>query len=116
MVNPHEENCVYKKFYDKILDYEKYLRNFGYIGVVRSIAIVKVKLEDQGMACMFLGYEQNHTGGTYCMFNLCKELILLRHDIVKLKINRVSLYQENKISGQTLLSYKMKTVPIIGLV
>ena len=34
-------------------DHKKYLRNFGEMRVVRSIAMVKSKLEDQGKACMF---------------------------------------------------------------
>ena len=46
MVNPHEEKSAHEKFYGKIPDYTKYLRTFGEMGVVRSIATVKVKLED----------------------------------------------------------------------
>ena len=33
------------------------------MGVVRSIATVKEKLEDRGKMCMFLGYAQNNNGG-----------------------------------------------------
>ena len=40
--------------------------------LVKSIATVKEKLEYRGKACMFLGYAQNHTGGTYRMLNLRK--------------------------------------------
>ena len=29
MVNPHEENRAYKKFYGKIIDNKKYSNNFG---------------------------------------------------------------------------------------
>ena len=41
MVNPHEEKFAHEKFYGKNPDYAKYLRNFGEMGVVRSIATLK---------------------------------------------------------------------------
>ena len=34
---------------------------------------------------MFLGYAQNHTGGTYRILNLHKKLIVLSRDIIWLK-------------------------------
>ena len=46
MVNPHEEKCAHEKFYGKIPEYTKYLRTFGEIVVVHSIATVKEKLEN----------------------------------------------------------------------
>ena len=46
MVNPQKEKCAHNKFYGEILDYKKYLRNFGEMGVVHSIDTVKSKLED----------------------------------------------------------------------
>ena len=63
-------------------DHKKYLRNFGEMRVVRSIAMVKSKLEDQGKACMFLGYMQNHTGGTYHMINISTKYIVLNCDVI----------------------------------
>ena len=59
MVNPHKEKCAHEKFYKKIPDYAKYLNTLGEMGVVRSIATIKEKLEDRGKTCMFLGYAQN---------------------------------------------------------
>ena len=61
MVNPHREKCAHDKLYRKIPDYTKYLRTFGEMIVVRSIATVKVKLEDRLKTCIFLGYSQNNT-------------------------------------------------------
>ena len=52
------------------------------MGVVRSIATVKSKLDDQCKTCMFLGHAQNHTGGKYCMLNLCKKRIILIRDVI----------------------------------
>ena len=46
MVDLHEEKCANKEFYGKIPDYTKYLRTFGEIVVVHSIATVKEKLEN----------------------------------------------------------------------
>ena len=43
----------------------KGLRTFGVMGVVQSIFNIKFKVEDQVMTCVFLGFAQNHTGGTY---------------------------------------------------
>ena len=64
MVNTQEEKCVHERFYGKIPDYTKFLKTWGEIGFLRSIATVKSKLEDSGKTCMFLGYEQNRNGGT----------------------------------------------------
>ena len=41
MVNPQEAKWAHENFYEKILDYTKYLRTLGEMGVVRSIATVK---------------------------------------------------------------------------
>ena len=80
MVNPQKEKCAHKNLYRKMLDYKKYSQNFGEMGVVHSIATVKAKLEDLGKTCMFLGYAQNHTGGTYRMSNIRTKLIVLSND------------------------------------
>ena len=53
--------------------------------VVRSISTLKAKLEDRGKTCMFLGYAQNHTGGTYRMLKLRTKIILLSHGVICLK-------------------------------
>ena len=37
MANSHEEKCAHENFYEKVLDYENHLRNFGKMGVVCSI-------------------------------------------------------------------------------
>ena len=55
--------------------------------VVRIIATVKSKLEYLGKTCMFLGYAQNHTGGTYRMLNLHTKHIVLSRDIIWIKKN-----------------------------
>ena len=54
-------------------EYAKYLKTFKEMGVVHSIVSIKAKLEYQVMAFMFLGYAQNHIGGTYHMSNLRKK-------------------------------------------
>ena len=59
MVKPHKEKCAHEKFYGKIPDYAKYLRNFIKTGVVCSIATVREKLEDLGNTCMLIGYAKN---------------------------------------------------------
>ena len=82
MVKPHEEKCAHKNFYEKIREYAKYLRNFGEMGFVRSIATVKEKPENLGKTCMFLDYAKNHTGGKYRMLNLRSKRILLSHDVI----------------------------------
>ena len=82
MVNSHKEKCPYKKFHGKIPDYAKYLRTFGEMVVVRSIATVKSRLEYQVMTYMFLGYAQNHIGGTYHMLNIRTKIIVLSCDVI----------------------------------
>ena len=63
-------------------DYTRYLRTFGEMGVVCNIAMVKANMQDQGKARMFLGYVQNHTGGTYHMLNLRTKRIALCCDVI----------------------------------
>ena len=87
MLNPHEEKCVYKKFYSKISDYTKYLDTFGVMGVVCSIIIVKSKLEYQVMMFMLLGYAQNFIGITYRMINLPTKHIVLSSDVIWMNKN-----------------------------
>ena len=82
MIKPHEEKCAHEKFYEKIPDYAKYLRTFGLLGVVRSIAKAKATPEYRGKTCMFLSYAQNHTGGTYHMLNLRTKRIVPSRDII----------------------------------
>ena len=74
------------------------------MGVVRSIATVKARLEDQGKTCMFLGYAQNNTGGTYRMLNLHTKCIVLSRDVICLKKTTESMYQENNTLGLTPIS------------
>ena len=52
------------------------------MGVVLSISTIRSNLEDKGMTFVFLGYSQNHTGGTYCMLNLRTKLIVLSREII----------------------------------
>ena len=41
MVNPYKEKRVHENLYGKMPDYAKYLSNFGEMGVIHSITIVK---------------------------------------------------------------------------
>ena len=52
------------------------------MGVVRIIATIKEKLEDQGKKWIFLGYENNCAGGTYRMINIRTKIIILSCDII----------------------------------
>ena len=60
------------------------------MGVVPSIATVKEKMKYQVKTSVFLGYAQNHTGGTYRMLNICTKLIVLSSEVIWI----------NKIYGQ----------------
>ena len=55
--------------------------------VVHIIISVKSYLEYQVMAYMFLGYEQNHTGGKSHVINICTKFIILRRDVIWLSKN-----------------------------
>ena len=87
MVNPHKNKCSHENFYGKILDYTIYLRTLVEMLVVRSIAMLKAKLEYLVKTGMFLCYAQNNTGSTYCMLNLRIKRIVLRHDVISFKNN-----------------------------
>ena len=70
------------------------------MGVILSIATLKAKLEDQVKTCMFLGYDQNHTSGTYRMLNLCTKFIKLSRDGIWLH-KTYGEYVSRKIPRQT---------------
>ena len=57
--------------------------------MVHSIVSIKTKLEDRGIKCMLLGYDQNHMSGTYHMFNLCMKHVVLIRDVMW--INKISV-------------------------
>ena len=42
----------------------------------------KLKLEDRIMTCIFLGYAQNHMGGTYCTLNIRMKCVVLSCDVL----------------------------------
>ena len=52
------------------------------MGVVSIIVNIKFKLDDQIIIFFFLGYAQNHMGGTYHMLNLRTKRIVLSRDII----------------------------------
>ena len=76
------KKSAHETFYEKIPDYGKYFRTFGEMVVVPSVATIKSKLEYQVKARVFLGYAQNHTGGTYRMLNVLSKRILLSRDSI----------------------------------
>ena len=57
--------------------------------------IIKPTLEHLGMACMFLGYEQNHMDGTYRMLNWHIKCVLINPDAIWQK-KLVNTYQDTK--------------------
>ena len=64
MVNPHEEKCAHEELYGNMIDYVKYLRNFGEMGVVHIIVAIKEKKEDWVNMYISLCYVHTYTGGT----------------------------------------------------
>ena len=78
------KKCAHNKFYGEIPDYAKHLRNFVEMGVVRIIVNIKFKLDDQIITYFFLGYAQNHMGGTYHMLNLRTKLIVLSRESISI--------------------------------
>ena len=85
------------------------------MGVVLSILNLKYKLDDQGMVIFSLGYAQQHLGGTYHMLYIGTKRIVLIHDVVFLNKHTVSTYQENKLTMQPVISSKIKTSTINGI-
>ena len=114
MVKPHEEKCAHEKFYGNILDYAKYLSTFVEMGVVRSINMLKSKLEDRGNMCMFLRYAQNYTGSTYHMFNISTKYIVLIRDVIWLNKPYGEYVSWEKIPSQAPIFYKTNKGIIIG--
>ena len=64
---------------------------------------------------MFLGYMQNHTGGTYRMINIRTNYIVLNRDVICLNKTYKDYTSREKIPRQTPISYKMKTISTKGI-
>ena len=71
---PARRKCAFEKFYGKIPNYEKYLKNLGEMGVVCNIVKVKDNLKDQGMMQIFQCHAKTHKGSAHCILNLRKKV------------------------------------------
>ena len=82
----HKESS-YKLFYGEHPKYARHLRTFGEIAIITDNTKIKGKLADHGIACMFLGYSETHTGDTYHFLNLTTWKSVMSRDVLWLKKN-----------------------------
>ena len=76
---------------------------FGEMCVARNSG-VKAKLENQGSACLWLGYAENHANNTHRVYSLDTEKVHLTQDLTFLRENQkqVMKEQEGQISDEAI--------------
>ena len=83
LVDKTDEKCAYEKFCRAKPGYGKHLRKFGELGTVRSYNNkIKVKLENRGRVCMFVGYAENHSGDVFRMYLMGSKGIKKTRDVL----------------------------------
>ena len=83
--------------------------------VVPTIVRIKSKLKYWRITRMFLGYPQNHMGGTYLMLNLHMKHIVLIRNIIWRDKPMVSMYQDKNKPSLAVVSSNMKMIPTNSL-
>ena len=78
-----DEKSAYEKVYGKLPDYAKHLRTFGELRIVplKTGEQIKAKLNDRGIACIFIGYAKKHAGNVYRMLNVKTNSVIVTRDV-----------------------------------
>ena len=65
--------------------FAKHLRLWGEAGTVTVKSKATPKVDDRGVACMFVGYAPEHPGDTYRMWNPKTDRVIVSRDVIWLK-------------------------------
>ena len=76
-----DNRSAYQKYYNKDPPFKHMLRVFGEVGIVKTAARIRNKLDPRGEPCIFIGYTKNHSSDTYRMLNLRTNHVILTRDI-----------------------------------
>lgn len=83
LVNKGEDSS-WKLFYGpnkELPSYSKHLRPWGEVGWVALTNTHPPKLQERGVKCIMVGYTQEHSQGTYRMYNLSTRGIMTSRDV-----------------------------------
>ena len=82
LVAPGEKRSPYQKFFGKgykpIIDVTK---TFGQECIVTNRTAIKSKLSNRGKPCLWMGYADDHSAGTYRLYNPATRKIILSRDV-----------------------------------
>ena len=88
MVRPERTKPPHALFYGKDAKYMRSLRTFGEMAVIaiHEGKKMRLKLDDRGKTCMFVGYADDHTKDVYRFLNIHTRRIILSRDVRWLNI------------------------------
>ena len=88
MVRPERTKPPHTLFYGKDAKYMRSLRTFGEMAVIaiHEGKKMRLKLDDRGKTCMFVGYADDHTKDVYRFLNIHTRRIILSRDVRWLNI------------------------------
>ena len=66
----------------KHADFTNRLQTSGEAGTVTYIQDTSAKLDDRGRHCMFVGYQENHSGDCYRMWYPTTNKILITREVI----------------------------------
>ena len=92
-----KRQSIYEHFFGKELRCVKYLRTWGEAGTVKINKKTSPKLADQGILCMFVGYNKDREGDCYDMLHMLRRTIYQSRDVAWLKrmYYQKELYEDN---------------------
>uniref|UniRef100_A0A7S2KWV0 Integrase catalytic domain-containing protein n=1 Tax=Leptocylindrus danicus TaxID=163516 RepID=A0A7S2KWV0_9STRA len=87
-----EVKTRFEHYLGKLPNSTKYLRTWGEAGTVKIKTDTSPKLNDKGVQCMFVGYDLNHPGDCYIMYNPKTDRRLISRDVIWLR----RMYYQNE--------------------
>ena len=104
MVRPDRAKPPHTLFYGKDAKYMKYMRTFGEMAVIAIHESKKMrsKLDNREKTCMFVGYEDDHSGDVYRFLNIHTKGIIMSRDVRWLNIiwkryRRKSIFERKQV-------------------
>ena len=80
-----EAKTRFEHYLGKLPNFTKYLRTWGEAGTVKIKTDTSPKLNDKGVQCVFVGYDLNHPGDCYIMYNPKTDKRLISRDVIWLR-------------------------------
>ena len=83
LIKNYATKTPFEKSFGENLEYAKYLRTFGEMGVVtyRKGFRKGTKVDNKGRSCMLLGYAVDHSSGTYRFYDFETKRVIISRDV-----------------------------------